>query len=299
MIAALGIIQDSVILIIGAMVVGPEFGRLAGLSVALVQRKRRLARRSVKALAVGFPVAIAAALALTAVLRAVDSAPERLGPISRPATLFISHPDEYTILSHCSAGRRARSRFDGEVGRARRRAHLSDHHPCSRQRRRCLGLRRLERGRRRRRSARPQPRLHRHRGRRDTLTPALVLPTQASGDRGLKDRLATESQVAIWSDEFGTHRGHTLPISQTKTPIYGGLEADRWDSNPRPSAWQIAQVWSCFRITRAVGPYEADYVRLGTAYSGTKLGTTKTAVCSETASLGHTDPFPRLRAFLR
>ena len=44
MIAALGIIQDSVILIIGAMVVGPEFGPLAGLCVALVQRQRELAR---------------------------------------------------------------------------------------------------------------------------------------------------------------------------------------------------------------------------------------------------------------
>jgi hypothetical protein len=45
MIAALGIIQDSLILIIGAMVVGPEFGPLAGLCVALVQRQRDLARR--------------------------------------------------------------------------------------------------------------------------------------------------------------------------------------------------------------------------------------------------------------
>ena len=61
MIAALGIIQDSLILIIGAMVVGPEFGPLAGLCVALVQRQRELARRSLRALAVGFPLAIAAA----------------------------------------------------------------------------------------------------------------------------------------------------------------------------------------------------------------------------------------------
>jgi uncharacterized hydrophobic protein (TIGR00271 family) len=104
MIAALGIIQDSQILIIGAMVVGPEFGPLAGLCIALVQRQRGLARRSATALAVGFPVGIAAALALTAVLRAVDSAPERLSPISRPATLFISHPDEYTILVALLAG---------------------------------------------------------------------------------------------------------------------------------------------------------------------------------------------------
>ena len=104
MIAALGIIQDSVVLIIGAMVVGPEFGPLAGLSVALVQRQRRLARRSLAALAVGFPVGIVAAFALTALLRATDSAPDQLTEVSRPATLFISHPDEYTALVALLAG---------------------------------------------------------------------------------------------------------------------------------------------------------------------------------------------------
>jgi uncharacterized hydrophobic protein (TIGR00271 family) len=104
MIAALGILQDSQILIIGAMVVGPEFGPLAGLCVALVQRQRGLARRSLGALALGFPVAIAAGLALALVLRAVDSAPDRLTEVSRPATLFISHPDEYTVLVALLAG---------------------------------------------------------------------------------------------------------------------------------------------------------------------------------------------------
>jgi uncharacterized hydrophobic protein (TIGR00271 family) len=104
MIAALGIIQDSTILIIGAMAVGPEFGPLAGLAVALIQKQRRLAVRSLAALAVGFPLAIAAALVLTALLRAVDSAPEQLNPLARPATLFISHPDEYSVLVALLAG---------------------------------------------------------------------------------------------------------------------------------------------------------------------------------------------------
>lgn len=104
MIAALGILQDSQILIIGAMVVGPEFGPLAGLCVALVQRQRRLARRSLQALTVGFPLAIAAALVLALVLRAVGSAPDELTPVAHPATLFISHPDEYTVLVALFAG---------------------------------------------------------------------------------------------------------------------------------------------------------------------------------------------------
>ena len=60
LIAAVGILTDSQILIIGAMVVGPEFGPLAGICVAVVQRRLELARRSLAALLVGFPVAIAA-----------------------------------------------------------------------------------------------------------------------------------------------------------------------------------------------------------------------------------------------
>ena len=41
LLAAVGIYQDSPILIVGAMVVGPEFGPLAGFCVALVQRQQR------------------------------------------------------------------------------------------------------------------------------------------------------------------------------------------------------------------------------------------------------------------
>ena len=104
MIAALGIIEDSVILIIGAMVVGPEFGPLAGLCVALVQRQRELARRSLRALAVGFPLGIGAAFAFTLALRAVGSAPGELVAVTRPATFFISHPDEYSVLVALLAG---------------------------------------------------------------------------------------------------------------------------------------------------------------------------------------------------
>ncbi len=60
LIAAVGILTDQIILIIGAMVVGPEFGPLAGLCVALVHKRGDVARRSLMALAVGFPLAITA-----------------------------------------------------------------------------------------------------------------------------------------------------------------------------------------------------------------------------------------------
>jgi uncharacterized hydrophobic protein (TIGR00271 family) len=95
---------DSQILIIGAMVVGPEFGPLAGLAVAIVQRRLYLARRSFMALAVGFPVAIVSSLVLTLVLRALGPAPDELTAIGHPATLFISHPNTFSVIVALLAG---------------------------------------------------------------------------------------------------------------------------------------------------------------------------------------------------
>src|SRR5687768_4708910 len=48
LIAAVGVILDSPVLIIGAMVVGPEFGPIAGLCVAAVQRRPDVFKRSAK-----------------------------------------------------------------------------------------------------------------------------------------------------------------------------------------------------------------------------------------------------------
>lgn len=58
MLAAVGVITDSPITIVGAMVVGPEFGPLAAVAVGLVRRRWDLVGRATGALAVGFPVAM-------------------------------------------------------------------------------------------------------------------------------------------------------------------------------------------------------------------------------------------------
>ena len=63
MIAAVGVATDSPVTVVGAMVVGPEFGPLAALAVALVRKRLDLARRASVALLVGFPVAMAATAA--------------------------------------------------------------------------------------------------------------------------------------------------------------------------------------------------------------------------------------------
>ncbi|OBJ58246.1 DUF389 domain-containing protein [Mycobacterium sp. 1423905.2] len=59
LIAAVGVVTDSPVTVVGAMVVGPEFGPLAALGVAIVRRRGYLARRAALALVVGFPVAMA------------------------------------------------------------------------------------------------------------------------------------------------------------------------------------------------------------------------------------------------
>jgi uncharacterized hydrophobic protein (TIGR00271 family) len=58
LLAAVGVVTDSTVTLVGAMVVGPEFGPLAAVAVGLVRRRWDLVGRASVALAVGFPVAM-------------------------------------------------------------------------------------------------------------------------------------------------------------------------------------------------------------------------------------------------
>jgi uncharacterized hydrophobic protein (TIGR00271 family) len=104
MIAAVGILLDSPIIIVGAMIVGPAFGPLAGLCVALVQRRRDVAERSLKALAIGFPFGITAAFLFALAIRAVDLTPEEFSGSEHVFTEFISHPDAFSFIVAYFAG---------------------------------------------------------------------------------------------------------------------------------------------------------------------------------------------------
>ena len=59
LLAAIGAITDSPVTVVGAMVLGPEFGPLAAVAVGLVLRRGDLIRRGAFALAAGFPLAMA------------------------------------------------------------------------------------------------------------------------------------------------------------------------------------------------------------------------------------------------
>jgi uncharacterized hydrophobic protein (TIGR00271 family) len=104
LIAAVGILTDQVILIIGAMIVGPEFGPIAGLSVALVQRRRNLARRSLRALAVGFPVGVTITFLFALGLDALNLIPAEFKQEGHPFTDFISNPNGWSFLVAYLAG---------------------------------------------------------------------------------------------------------------------------------------------------------------------------------------------------
>jgi len=103
-IAVVGILTDSVVLIVGAMVVGPEFGPLAALCVGLIQRKPALTRQALISLTIGFAAAFAAGLAATWAFRATGVAPADLTSSMHPATLFISRPDSYAVVIAAAAG---------------------------------------------------------------------------------------------------------------------------------------------------------------------------------------------------
>jgi uncharacterized hydrophobic protein (TIGR00271 family) len=58
LLAAIGAVTDSPVTVVGAMVLGPEFGPLAAVAVGLVLRRRDLVVRGAVALGIGFPAAM-------------------------------------------------------------------------------------------------------------------------------------------------------------------------------------------------------------------------------------------------
>jgi uncharacterized hydrophobic protein (TIGR00271 family) len=104
MLAAVGVLLDSPILIVGAMVVGPEFGPIAALCVAAVQRRWQVFRQSLVALVVGFPVAMAVTFAFTWLMTGVGLFDQSMLMADRPLTSFIWRPDAISFVVAFLAG---------------------------------------------------------------------------------------------------------------------------------------------------------------------------------------------------
>jgi hypothetical protein len=107
-IAVAGLLTDSVVLIIGAMIVGPDFGPIAGTCVALAARRLPELRRSLSALVVGFAAAVAVAWAFTELAVRTDVAPD--DPGTAVLVEFVSHPNAGRSSSRSPPGSRECSR---------------------------------------------------------------------------------------------------------------------------------------------------------------------------------------------
>src|SRR5512134_1578159 len=98
LIAGVAIVLDSQILVIGAMVLGPEFGAVAALGIALVRRRYSLLALAGRTLALGFLVSIAVTTLLALLGRALGwiTLEDVVGP--RPDTAFIYTPDKWSFI---------------------------------------------------------------------------------------------------------------------------------------------------------------------------------------------------------
>lgn len=103
-IATIAITLDSQVLLIGAMVLGPEFGAIAAMGLATVRRRWNLFRMALRTLIVGFVVAIAITTVLALIGRQLGwiEHDDVMGP--RPATAFIYSPDKWSVIVALIAG---------------------------------------------------------------------------------------------------------------------------------------------------------------------------------------------------
>lgn len=104
LLASIGVVTDSPITIVGAMVVGPEFGPLAGVAVGLIRRRTGIVRRAALALVVGFPSAIVITGLLALIARGAGLISP--GDITGPGreTEFIYHPGWFSLITALVAG---------------------------------------------------------------------------------------------------------------------------------------------------------------------------------------------------
>jgi uncharacterized hydrophobic protein (TIGR00271 family) len=102
-IASIGALLDQPILIVGAMVLGPDFGPVAAACFGLLRRDLRLIGDAARTLAAGFAVAIAVTLVCAFTSRLLGwIEPSMLD--DRPLTDFIIHPDRWSFIVAVLAG---------------------------------------------------------------------------------------------------------------------------------------------------------------------------------------------------
>jgi uncharacterized hydrophobic protein (TIGR00271 family) len=104
LIGACGILTNSQILIVGAMVVGPEYSAIISVALGIERRDRTTVRRGLLALLAGFLLAIAVTLLFALCIRGLGKAPSLYLHGIRPVSDLINSPNLYSVVVAVVAG---------------------------------------------------------------------------------------------------------------------------------------------------------------------------------------------------
>ena len=104
LIGAVGILTNSQILIVGAMVVGPEYNAIMDVALGLDKQARRPVLRGLLALLFGFTAAVAVTLLFGLAIRSSGHTPQLYSIGIRPVSSLINNPNLFSVVVAVLAG---------------------------------------------------------------------------------------------------------------------------------------------------------------------------------------------------
>ena len=104
LIGSVGILTNSQILIVGAMVVGPEYNAIMGVALGLDRRARRPVLRGLLALLAGFGAAVLVTLLFGLAIRWSGHTPTLYSIGIRPVSSLINNPNLFSVVVAVLAG---------------------------------------------------------------------------------------------------------------------------------------------------------------------------------------------------
>jgi uncharacterized hydrophobic protein (TIGR00271 family) len=104
LIGAVGILTNSQILVVAAMVVGPEYGAIMATALGIDKRDRGAVRRGLTALVAGFALAVLATLVFGLLIRWSGHTPRLYQAGLRPVSDLINSPNVFSVIVAVLAG---------------------------------------------------------------------------------------------------------------------------------------------------------------------------------------------------
>ena len=104
LIGAVGILTNSQILVVAAMVVGPEYGAIMATALGIDKGDRRAVRQGMTALALGFAMAVLATLIFGLLIRWSGETPQLYEHGVRPVSDLINSPNVFSVIVAVLAG---------------------------------------------------------------------------------------------------------------------------------------------------------------------------------------------------